>query len=68
MRRTFWLLTTLAAALLVACGAAFAQVQPPQNAGEENRFIVVLKDDVSSPRSVADAHCPALRSGGHQCL
>jgi subtilisin len=56
MRRTFWLLTTLAAALLVACGAAFAQAQPPQNAGQEKRFIVVLEDDVSSPRSVADAH------------
>ena len=56
MGRTFWLLTTLAAALLVACGAAFAQGQPPQNAGEEKRFIVVLEDDVSSPRSVADAH------------
>jgi subtilisin len=56
MGRTFWLLTTLAAALLVACGAAFAQAQPPQNAGEEKRFIVVLEDDVSSPRSVADAH------------
>src|SRR5215210_4375170 len=56
MGRTFWLLTTLAAALLVACGAAFAQVQPPQNAGEENRFIVVLEDDVSSPNDVADAH------------
>ncbi len=56
MGRTFWLLTTLAAALLVACGAAFAQVQPPQNAGEEKRFIVVLEDDVSSSRSVADAH------------
>jgi subtilisin family serine protease len=46
----------LAAALLVACGAAFAQAQPPQNAAEEKRFIVVLEDDVSSPRSVADAH------------
>src|SRR5918994_1460440 len=56
MGRTFWLLTTLAAALLVACGAAFAQAQPPQNAAEEKRFIVVLEDDVSSPRSVADAH------------
>jgi subtilisin len=56
MGRTFWLLTTLAAALLMACGAAFAQVQPPQNAAEEKRFIVVLEDDVSSPRSVADAH------------
>src|SRR5215207_1006752 len=56
MGRTFWLLTTLAAALLVACGAAFAQGQPPQNAAEEKRFIVVLEDDVSSPRSVADAH------------
>ena len=56
MGRTFWLLTTLAAALLVACGAAFAQAQPPQNAGEEKRFIVVLEDDVSSSRSVADAH------------
>src|SRR5215211_6772765 len=56
MGRTFWLLTTLAAALLVACGAAFAQVQPPQNAGEEKRFIVVLEDDVSSPNDVADAH------------
>jgi subtilisin len=56
MGRTFWLLTTLAAALLVACGAAFAQAQPLQNAAEEKRFIVVLEDDVSSPRSVADAH------------
>jgi subtilisin len=56
MGRTFWLLTTLAAALLVACGAAFAQAQPTQNAAEENRFIVVLEDDVSSPRSVADSH------------
>ena len=56
MGRTFWLLTTLAAALLMACGAAFAQAQPPQNAAEEKRFIVVLEDDVSSPRSVADAH------------
>jgi subtilisin len=56
MGRTFWLLTTFAAALLVACGAAFAQAQPPQNAGEEKRFIVVLEDDVSSSRSVADAH------------
>jgi len=56
MGRTFWLLTTLTAALLVACGAAFAQAQPPQNAAEEKRFIVVLEDDVSSPRSVADAH------------
>ena len=42
--------------MLVACGAAFAQAQPPQNAAEEKRFIVVLEDDVSSPRSVADAH------------
>jgi subtilisin len=56
MGRTLWLLTTLAAALLVACGAAFAQAQPPQNAGEEKRFIVVLDDDVSSSRAVADAH------------
>jgi hypothetical protein len=36
MGRTFWLLTTLTAALLVACGAAFAQAQPPQNAGLES--------------------------------
>jgi len=56
MGRTFWLLTTLTAALLVACGAAFAQAQPPQNAAEEKRFIVVLEDDVTSSRSVADAH------------
>src|SRR5215210_10660 len=56
MGRTFWLLTTLAAALLVACGAGFAQGQPTQYGGEENRFIVVLEDDVSSPNDVADAH------------
>jgi len=56
MGRTVWLLTTLAAALLLACGAAFAQAQPSQNAGVEKRFIVVLEDDVSSPSSVADAH------------
>jgi subtilisin len=57
MRRTFWLLTTLAAALLMACGVAVAQVQPTQSGGEvDNRYIVVLKDDVSSPRGVADAH------------
>src|SRR5215203_221962 len=56
MRRTVWLLTTLAAALIVACGAAFAQVQPAQNRGETHRYIVVLDDDVSSSRSVADAH------------
>ena len=56
MRRTVWLLATLAATLLVACGAAFAQAQPPQNGGEANRYIVVLDDDVSSSRNVADAH------------
>src|SRR5215212_8145707 len=55
MGRTFWLLTTLTAALLVACGAAFAQAQPPQNAAEEKRFIVVLEDGVTSSGSVADA-------------
>src|ERR671911_297325 len=56
MGRTFWCVTTWAAALLGAGGGGFAKVQPPQNAGEEKRFIVVLEDDVSSSRSVADAH------------
>ncbi len=56
MRRTLRLLTTLAAALLLACRAAFAQAPPTQNGEKENSYIVVLDDDVSSSRGVADAH------------
>jgi len=55
MRRTALLLIALALALLLACGAVLAQVQPPSGGGVQ-RYIVVLKADVSNPRGAAEAH------------
>jgi subtilisin family serine protease len=55
MRRTALLLITMALALLLACGSVFAQVQPT-NSGGGQRYIIVLKHDVSHPRGVAEAH------------
>ena len=54
MRKPVVLFVVLAAALLVACGAALAQAQPPERPGPEH-YIVVLNNSVSDPGHAADA-------------
>jgi len=54
MKKPVLLLMVMAVALLVACGAALAQVQLPEWPGPE-RYIVVLNNDVSDPGQVANA-------------
>jgi subtilisin family serine protease len=54
VRKPFLLFTVLVSAVLVACGAALAQAQPP-GGQEPERYIVVLEDGVSDPGRAADA-------------
>src|SRR5215207_9747329 len=54
MRKPVLLFVVVAAAALVACGAALAQGQPPERPGAE-RYIVVLNKGVSDPGQATSA-------------
>jgi subtilisin family serine protease len=54
MRKPVLLFVVMAAALLVACGAALAQAQPSERSAPE-RYIVVLNNGVSDPGQAANA-------------
>jgi subtilisin family serine protease len=55
MNKPVLLFVVMASALLVACGAALAQVRPPDGGREPERYIVVLNDTVSDPGRAASA-------------
>jgi aqualysin 1 len=61
MRRAGLLLAGMVAAMLIVCGAVLAQAQPSESGRPADRYIVVLKDDVSS--SGHSAHGMARRYG-----
>jgi subtilisin len=54
MNKPVLLFVLMASALLVACGAALAQVQPPGTSSPE-RYIVVLNKEVSDPGQAVSA-------------
>jgi aqualysin 1 len=49
MRRASLLLAGMVAAMLLVCGTVLAQAQPSESGRPADRYIVVLKDGVSSP-------------------
>jgi aqualysin 1 len=55
VREPFLLFAVVVSALLVACGAVWAQAQPPGEQGPPQRYVVVLDDGVSDPGRAADA-------------
>ncbi len=54
MKKPVLLFVVMTSALLVACGAALAQVQPPERSSP-GRYIVVLNKEVSDPGQAAFA-------------